>query len=671
MTDSRDKYEVIPPEMKALKQWVIWGVNEEKPKSPYNPNNPSVGAKANDAATWADFETAAAAAARMTARLGRGGIGFELGNGIAGIDLDHAINEAGELSEFARSIVERMNSYTELSPSGRGLHILFKVSEATEKLRERLGGKKLGGKKALIELYFGVHYLTVTGNVYGEVKPLADRTQEALKIYSSYLADTEKKKPAQRAEYLPRLDFQSVKSREDMSNYELWEYMFDNPANGRSIRALYDGDISGYASQSEAELALCNHLAHYTGNDARRMDMMFRESGLMRDKWDEQHGSQTYGEMTIAKAISGTPESSSSYTGYTERRRPEREASTERRQGVNTPPNGQASSVEALQLKPVSEYLEDFVEELLKSREGKAIPTGFTSLDKRLDNGLYPGLYFIGAISSLGKTTLALQIADNIAKGGHGVLIFSLEMSRRELMAKTLSRESFLLSLSGSGRMENDLSTRGILRASFSGKEEPDRLFWTAIEEYKKWGESLTIIEGIGDVGVSTIKSRVEDYMREHDGKAPVVVIDYLQILAPYNSRYTDKQNVDKNVLELKRLSRDYQLPVIGISSFNRESYNTPVTMASFKESGAIEYSSDVLIGMQIDGIERAPSEKDSEYKERIQRTLETVDACKRRGEPIAIEAKILKHRNGAPGSVHFEFYSRYNLFIERGSTIL
>lgn len=658
MPDSKEKYGVIPPEMKSLKQWVIWGVSEEKPKSPYNPNTPSVGAKANDAATWADFETAVSAAAR----LGRGGngtvarpigIGFELGNGIAGIDLDHVINDDGELSEEARTIVERMNSYTEYSPSGRGLHILFRVSESEETLRNRLGGK-LGGKKASIELYFGVHYLTVTGNPYGEVRPLADRTKEALQIYSEYLAKTEKKKPAQSPPHV---------EAEDMSDSELWERMFNAP-NGRYIQALYYGDISGYGSQSEADLALCNHLAFWTGNDGRRMDMMFRESGLMRDKWDEQHGEMTYGEMTIAEAIRGTPE-------RTERSRPEREASTVRRQGVNAPSNGPFTSVDIEQLKPVSWYLNDYMEELLKSREGKAISTGFEALDGLLDGGLYPGLYFIGAISSLGKTTLALQIADNIAKGGHGVLIFSLEMSRRELMAKTLSRESFLLSVSGSGRMENDLSTRGILRASFSGNEESYRLFRTAIEGYKKWGASLTIIEGIGDVGVPVIKSYVEAYMREHDGKAPVVVIDYLQILAPYNSRYTDKQNVDNNVLELKRLSRDYQLPVIGISSFNRENYNAPVTMAAFKESGAIEYSSDVLIGMQIDGIERAPSEKDSEYKERIQRTLETVDACKRRGEPIAIEAKILKHRNGAPGSVHFEFYSRYNLFIERGSTIL
>ena len=391
----------------------------------------------------------------------------------------------------------------------------------------------------------------------------------------------------------------------------------------------------------------------------------------MRDKWDEQHGSETYGEMTIAEALRGTPERNSSYTGYTERSRSQREESRAGGKEKAKAPTDTDTSVNEEQLKPVSERLNDYMKELLKSREGKAIPTGFETLDNCLGEGLYPGLYFIGAISSLGKTTLALQIADNIAKAGHGVLIFSLEMSRSELMAKTISRESLMLSLSQTGRTENAFSTRGILRASFHGNPEQLEHIRRVIEDYSEWGASVTIREGIGDVGVREIKSYVEGYIRLHDGKVPVVVIDYLQILAPYNDRYTDKQNVDKNVLELKRLSRDYQLPVIGVSSFNRESYNAPVTMASFKESGAIEYSSDVLIGLQVDGIERAPSEKDSEYKERLQRTLENVDACKRRGEPIAIEAKILKHRNGVPGSVHFTFHSRYNLFIEQGSTIL
>ena len=652
MAESADRYARVPEEMKALKQWVIWGVNEEKPKSPYNPQSSSVGAKANDPGTWAGFAAAAAAAAR----LGRGGIGFEFGapGGIAGLDLDHVINDKGELAQWAAEIVALMDSYTELSPSGRGLHIIFKLSVPYSEICPRNKDSKQG-----IEIYDTGRYFTVTGKPYGEAKPIADRTEQVRQVCARYLAKTETAKPkAERREST------------EMSNAELWERMFEAP-NGAGIRALYNGDVSGYTSlhndgetyadKSAADMALCNHLAYWTENDAGRMDAMFRESGLMRDKWDELRGSQTYGELTIAEAIRST----STYTPtYTPPARSGGNAPTERRGAVQTlSPYVEATNI--AQLKPVSDYLEDFVQELLKSREGQAIPTGFAELDALLDGGLYPGLYFLGAISSLGKTTLALQIADNIAKGGHGVLIFSLEMSRTEMMAKTLSRESLMIDIAENGMTANALSTRGVLRASFSGKPEQEEVMRKAIEGYASWGRNLTIVEGIGDVGTEQIKSYVEAYMSEHEGKPPVVVIDYLQILSPVDIRATDKQNVDKNVLELKRLSRDYQLPIIGISSFNRESYNVPVSMASFKESGAIEYSSDVLIGMQILGIERAEDETLEKYKERVQTLLKDVSQHKKLGQPIYIEMKILKHRNGVPGEIDLEFHSRCNYFRE------
>ena len=327
-------------------------------------------------------------------------------------------------------------------------------------------------------------------------------------------------------------------------------------------------------------------------------------------------------------------------------------------------------AIDVSQLKPVSDYLPDFLEELKRNREGKAIPTGFTELDKLLDGGLYSGLYFLGAISSLGKTTLALQIADNIAAGGHDVLIMSLEMSRTEMMAKTVSRETFKQSLSLDKTLKNALTTRGVLRAVFSGSEERERIILKAIEEYSSWGSRETIVEGIGDIGTPQIRKAVEEYI-ERLGKAPVLVIDYLQILSPVDIRATDKQNVDRNVLELKRISRDYHIPIIGISSFNRENYNAPVSMASFKESGAIEYSSDVLIGLQIEGIEKGAYEKAEDYKERVQRILKETEQAKREGRAVAIEAKILKHRNGVPGSVIFEFYSRYNFFKEKDGQVL
>ena len=186
----------------------------------------------------------------------------------------------------------------------------------------------------------------------------------------------------------------------------------------------------------------------------------------------------------------------------------------------------------------------------------------------------------------------------------------------------------------------------------------------TAIEDYAEWGQNMAIIEGIGDLGVKEIKANVEGFMSVKR-VAPVVVIDYLQILAPYSEKYTDKQNVDKNVLELKRLSRDKQVPIIGISSFNRENYKEAVSMSSFKESGAIEYGSDVLIGLQVEGIEREGSETEKDYKQRVQEKLRAVDESKRRGLPVTVEAKILKNRNGVPGRVMFEFHSRFNYFQE------
>lgn len=648
MMESRGKYDVVPIEMKSLKNWVIWGINESRMKCPQTPINTSVEARANEEATWSDF----AAAVEAVARLGRGGIGFEFGVepcGIAGIDLDHVINDAGELASWAAEIVALMDSYTEYSPSGKGLHIFIKLTRPYSEICSRNKDQKRG-----LEIYDKLRYFTVTGKPYGEVKPLKERTEALKKVCALYLAKPESKAKS------PHVEEQRTYTRhEDLSNHELWTRMFDNLKNGRSIRALYDGDTSGYGSHSEADLALCNHLAFWTNLDARQMDAMFRESGLMRDKWDEVHGSQTYGQITIARAIAGT-------SGH----RGEEGASTGE-EGVgssNTDEGSQPPAGDDEVMRPVSYYLPDFLRSCLKSREGQEIPTGFSELDALLDGGLYPGLYVMGAISSLGKTTLALQIADNIAKSGHGVLIFSLEMSRSELMAKTLSRESLLKDLAQNRTSANALRTRDILRASFTSAIQ-ERLVHSVIEDYAEWGQNLAIVEGIGDVGVERIKANVKGFMSVN-GVAPVVVIDYLQILAPYSEKYTDKQNVDKNVLELKRLSRDEQVPIIGISSFNRENYREAVSMASYKESGAIEYGSDVLIGLQVEGIDRTSSEAEKDYKARVQEKLSAVDECKRRGLPVTVEAKIIKNRNGVPGRVRFEFHSRFNYFKESGGQI-
>ena len=167
--------------------------------------------------------------------------------------------------------------------------------------------------------------------------------------------------------------------------------------------------------------------------------------------------------------------------------------------------------------------------------------------------------------------------------------------------------------------------------------------------EYSKYAQHIFISEGIGDIGAQQIREIVKKHILYTDN-TPIVIIDYLQILAPYSDRATDKQNTDKAVMELKRISRDYKTAVIGVSSFNRANYKEAVTMEAFKESGAIEYSSDVLIGLQLKGA----GSKD----------FNATEAKKK--NPREIELIILKNRNGSTGEkIEFKFYPLFNYFAE------
>lgn len=313
---------------------------------------------------------------------------------------------------------------------------------------------------------------------------------------------------------------------------------------------------------------------------------------------------------------------------------------------------------EYLEQVAVAAHLQDFIDGVAASVNTEAIATGFSTLDNILDGGLYEGLYGIGAISSLGKTTFALQIADQIAAAGNNVLIFSLEMSRNEMIAKSLSRLTAKITIDNHGDIRNAKTTRGIMTGKrYAGYNQTEKqLINAAVQEYAEIaGDTLkpriSIIEAMGTVGVDKVKEQVENYIK-HTGKKPVVIIDYLQILAPHNEKSTDKQNTDYSILQLKRLSRDYKIPVIVISSFNRENYSVKVAMQAFKESGAIEYSTDVLIGLQLKGT----GEKDFD-----------VDDAKAKN-PRQIEAVILKNRNGVTGKkIAYNYYTMFNYFSEGG----
>lgn len=303
-------------------------------------------------------------------------------------------------------------------------------------------------------------------------------------------------------------------------------------------------------------------------------------------------------------------------------------------------------------------HLKEFEDGIAASVNTPAISTGFDSLDMILDGGLFEGLYILGAISSLGKTTLALQIADNIAQSGQDVLVFSLEMARVELMAKSISRHTFLLA-SDKGHAK---TTRGIMngaRYAYYSQKEKD-LIKQGMAEYGRYAQHIFIHEGMGSIGIEQVREIVEQHI-EITGNRPVVIIDYLQILAPYDMRASDKQNTDKAVLELKRLSRDEKIPVFCISSFNRDSYKAgsynkgKVSMTDFKESGALEYSADVLIGLEFE------TAGTSEYEERAEKQK----------DPRHIRLVILKNRNGrAWETATYNYYPLFNYYEESNGFI-
>lgn len=279
----------IPIEMQNAPRWVSWQYEERKGKKTKVPYDPKTGEKASstDPNTWGDYKAAQAA-------WPSDGIGFVLGDGWFGIDLDHVEGEIeayrqGDTDNIVSKFVDTMQSYTELSPSGTGIHIICKG--------ELPKGRRRSGN---IEMYDSGRYFTVTGNRAAEYE-LRDGTAAVKSLYEEYLG-------TQRAPVRTR----TSQPAEKLGNQELID-LAKSAKNGATFTKLFQGKWDGLQnSQSEADLALCNMLAFWTGKDPAQMDEIFRMSGLFRPKWDEMHGRSTYGELTISRAIEGTTEV---YTG--------------------------------------------------------------------------------------------------------------------------------------------------------------------------------------------------------------------------------------------------------------------------------------------------------------------------------------------------------------------
>lgn len=277
----------ILSELLPYRQWVVWRyqlVNNQWKKQPFNPVNGRA-AKTNDKRTWGTF-------AQALYRLETGkyhGLGFVFSDEdpFTGTDLDGAVAEDGTIAEWAQAYIDALDSYTEYSPSRKGFHILTKADLPGP-------GKKTGS----VEMYATTHYFTITGDHLSET-PLTINKRQAVqqRLYENltpaYTPDkTENTGVWVRREYAPftRSDGEIIGKAK-------------TAGNGARFTALWEGSISGYATKSEADFALVLLLLYWSDDDIALTDRLFRQSGLMEEKWDRPLGKYTYGQVTMHNAL--------------------------------------------------------------------------------------------------------------------------------------------------------------------------------------------------------------------------------------------------------------------------------------------------------------------------------------------------------------------------------
>lgn len=273
--------------------------------------------------------------------------------------------------------------------------------------------------------------------------------------------------------------------------------------------------------------------------------------------------------------------------------------------------------------------------------------TGFTNLDSII-GFLYPGLYVLGAGSSLGKTTFLLQMADQLIDDLEPVLYFTMEQSQLELVTKSLSRRTAL----GCRRNPKMAKTAIQIRKGEITQEVKD-----AVNDYVSVSDIFTIIQGDFQTDMAQIEMTVDDYIKT-TGQIPVIMVDYLQIVQE-DTQVTDKAKIDMITKRLKILQRKYNAVVIVISSINRSNYMLPIDFESFKESGSIEYSADVVWGLQLQIL----NDQTFTTAKNVSQRRKLIAAAKA-ASPRKVELVCLKNRYGiASYNCGFLYYPQYDLF--------
>lgn len=626
----------IPDALNVLKPLPIWCLYRSSTDKVPRDARTGRYASTTDPQTWATGDYAE----QQARKYGYEGFHVMCGQSIKkditlhSMDLDHVIDPSGDIAPEALQIIEEMNSYTEVSASGTGIHILY-LSRTDPTMQQIAKKKDACGEGTALEIFNAGHFCGVTGRPYGQPRTIALCEQQARAIYERYGMPKATEVPAD-GEILTQMR-NTPKTAQNGPIKTGYKYaaqctddeLIEKACKNQDFAALWAGNYG--EDHSAADLALCKSLAFWCNADPVRIDSLFRQSGLMRDKWNRKAGQgMKYGERTIIKAMENI-------TPYQPARQEEKPAQEE--------PTAQ-------DLKPLRDYsmqayiASHFMADIDRFKSGRHRKTGMDCIDREIGS-LWAGLYTISAAPGCGKSTFMFNVALNLARAGETVLYFSLEMTPFELVAKAISRAS----ASKEGVGGNTLTALQVMTDRDHTKT------WDAIDTMQKYADRLHIIPAEMDMNIDRIITIAEQYEKEK-GITPTVVLDYLQIVQPKDIHMSDMESINYTVRRLKQYQMRHDNAVFAISSTARSNYYNSGGIDAGKGSGTLEFSANYVWTLQYAVLEDSKKMEPGEARKTLREEMEKT--------PRKLVLACSKARSGKSGwSVNLDFYPAINTFMQ------
>ena len=411
----------------------------------------------------------------------------------------------------------------------------------------------------------------------------------------------------------------------------LLEKRYGNSERKPSFVVMYDNDEAGKTNGLKLVEEL--RLADYPTELFFLSEHMAGESN---PKVDANDLLQSNSDELVRRLLDGLDKSYKSLTK-------QQAQMQERRQKLAESKVQSAENKSGIEIYSFTDYFSgEFFRDIELTAKYSERKTGFENIDAL--QVFMPGVYALGALPASGKTTFAWQLLNQLAEKGEPCIYCSFEMSKAELFTKSVVRELYKKNPQKSERLS--LTSANIRRGAMRGSSE-------LVEQAAQFAQSATNLRvaELSNTSVTELIEGLKPLCADVD-RAPVICLDYLQIIPSKGSKASSpKEKIDEVMLRLKDFQRATNATLLVISSFNRENYYQKVSFSSFKESGAIEYSADVIWGLENHGV-------DAEGK------LDRDEVIKMSKEKVRrIKFSCLKNRNGGAYECFFRYHAAYDYF--------